>query len=329
MSFDWQGFLDGYGVPYITKGANVARNHISIHCPFCGAEDPSQHLTISLQGKGWRCYRNHEHAGKNPARLISAVLRVTRQEADRIAGNNTYIPDDFMGAVNVALGDRKSETGARYLPLPQEFRKLDPEKRSAAPFVRYLQGRGYRMVDIEQLFGRHGLMYAVEGKQRGRIIFPVEFNGKLVSWTGRSIYPDEQLRYKTLSTDPEVEDYPALGPISDFLLWHDDIKDGGRVLVLCEGPFDALKVRTLGRRHGIRATCCFTSQPSESQIDMLFDIVPRYERRLLLLDRGTLAKAMKVASALAGTGMVPRAVPEGFKDPGTFRTEADLLRAVA
>lgn len=327
--FDWQGFLDGYGVHYITKGSNVARNHLSIHCPMCGAEDTSHHLTINLLGKGWRCYRNSEHRGKNPARLIMAVLGVSRQEADRIAGNNVYIPDDFMGAVKDALGGRKSEAGTRFLPMPDEFRPLDPTRRSALPFVRYLESRGYDARQIDEMHYRHEMMYAVDGKQRGRVIFPIRYNDQLVSWTGRSIYKNEELRYKTLSTDPEVERYPALGPISDFLLWHDDLLAGGETLVLCEGPFDSLRVRTLGRSYGVRSTCCFTAQPSEAQIDALYDIAPLYKRRVLLLDRGTLATAMRVTSALAGLGVVPRAVPRHVKDPGDFRLWEDLRLALA
>lgn len=328
MAFDWMGFLDGYGVKYITRGANVARNHVSIHCPFCGSEDPSEHMSINFAQGGWKCYRKPlEHYGKNPARLVAAVLNIPKDQADRIVGNSVYVPDDLVGEVNRLIGRKVSEAGTRFLPMPDEFRPLTFKRRSSRPFIAYLERRGFTERDIDRMYERHGLMYAVDGKQRHRIIFPVEHDGQLVTWTGRDIY-DSELRYKTLSTDPEVERYPALGPISDFLLWHDDIAEGGETLVLCEGPFDALKVRTLGRGRGIYATCAFTAQFSASQMEALYDVAPRFKRRVLLLDRGTLATAMKMAAELRALQIVPRAVPKGFKDPGEFRDARDLLGAI-
>lgn len=330
MAFDWLGFLDSYGVPYITKGANVAKNHVSIHCPFCGSEDPSEHMSINFDRGGWKCYRKPlEHYGKNPARLVAAVLGISKDQADTMVGNAVYIPSDFMGAVNRLIGPKlQSEAGTRFLRLRDEFRPLELGRRSARPFVRYLEGRGFKPSEIERMHDRHGLMYAVDGPQRNRIIFPVEFDGALVSWTGRSINPDEQLRYKTLSTDPDTERYPALGPISDFLLWGDDIAAGGECLALCEGPFDALNVRTLGRSLGVYATCCFTAQPSAAQMEALYTVAPRFKRRVLLLDRGTLATSLKIASELAALQIDPRAVPAPFKDPGEFRTSRDLIAAL-
>jgi hypothetical protein len=175
---------------------------------------------------------------------------------------------------------------------------------------------------------RHGLCYATTGRFKGRIIFPIEKDGVLQTYTGRTVYADEDLRYKTLSQDPEKEEHPASGPVSDFLLWHDDIAEGGKVLVLCEGPFDALKVRTLGRGHGIYASCCFTAQPSMLQIEALYDIAPGFERRVLLLDRGTLATTLRTESGLAGLGFRSVFLPERYKDPGELESPQALLRTL-
>ena len=95
-------------------------------------------------------------------------------------------------------------------------------------------------------------------------------------------------------------------------------------LVLCEGPFDALKVDVLGRDYGIAATCFFTSAPTDAQIALLHDLCPQFRRKVLLLDRGTLALAMRVNSRLAGLGVITREVSGDLKDPGvhnaaTFR----------
>jgi hypothetical protein len=60
-----------------------------------------------------------------------------------------------------------------------------------------------------------------------------------MTYTGRTIYPDIELRYKTLSYDPELEEIPAVGPISDYLLFYDKLMKNDwdcDVLIYCEGP---------------------------------------------------------------------------------------------
>lgn len=329
MAFDWQGFLDSYNVHYVSKGANVAKNHISVKCPFCGSEDPSEHMTIHLGGNGWRCYRKHEHRGVKPQRLVQHLLGVTWQEANRICGGSVFIPDDFLGAVQAKLSPQVLND-TRKLDVPMDFRNLDPGKPSARPFVNYLLDRHFTMNQIARMAPLHGLMYAVRGPYRNRVIFPVWHMGRLVSWTARSINPDVELRYKTLSTEEnDYDPQPALGPISDFLLWFDDIVDGGDTLCLCEGPFDALKVRTLGRRYGIYATCCFTAQPSAAQMELLYELVDVFPRRYLLLDEGTLGTTLRVAQDLAALRIKPVYLPKWLKDPGELREENDLLEILS
>lgn len=326
--FDWQQFLDSYHIRYVTKGANVARGHISVHCPMCGAEDPSEHMTINLAGKGWRCYRNDNHRGVRPARLVAQLLNIPIPQAMIIVGQSVFIPEDFMGAVMSKLRPAAVEAISE-VPWPKEFKPLNDDLHSSRIFIRYMLGRGYSIAQINRMHRYHGLCFATQGPQRGRIIFPVEYSGKLQSWTGRTVYPDVELRYKTLSTDPENAEYPATGPISDFLLWHDDLLDGGDCLVLVEGPFDALKVRTLGRGERIFSTCCFTASPSDAQIELLHDVAPLFKRRVLLLDRNTLGKTLKVASELASLRFEARSLPSRFKDPGELEHTDDLLDALS
>src|SRR6185503_11264139 len=39
---DWEHTLSQHGVPYATRGPNVARGAIAVKCPFCGPADPSE-----------------------------------------------------------------------------------------------------------------------------------------------------------------------------------------------------------------------------------------------------------------------------------------------
>jgi hypothetical protein len=60
----------------------------------------------------------------------------------------------------------------------------------------------------------------------------------------------------------------------------------------------------------------FTNSPTTEQVDLLYDLVPRFENRYLLLDRDMFFMSVKVSSELSGLGLVPVLLPEGVKDPG-------------
>jgi len=331
MSFDWISFLDSSHIHYVTSGPNVSRGNVAAHCPFCGSADPSQHMSINIESKGWRCFRNRDHSGKSPVRLVQALLGTTYERAEAIVNSSTFIPDDFMGAVMRKLSPPPEPERKTRLRIPKEFRRI--EYRAASKrYTDYLEGptRLYTRRQIETLTDNYDMYYCTEGKQRGRVVFLVKFKGKLMTWTGRTIYSQEELRYKTLSADPEIEEHPAHGPINNYLLWYDDIManaDDCHTLVLCEGPFDALRVNVLGGSHGIVATCCFTATPSALQIDLLHDTVGVYKRRCLLLDRGTLGTAMRQQALMSSLNMHVLSLPANVKDPGLL-DETSLLKTI-
>lgn len=322
MAIDLLRLFDTYGVGYVLSGPNVARGHCAIRCPWCGESDPSQHMSVSLEGRGWRCYRNHDHRGKSAARLLAAAAKMPLDAAKRIVGETTFVPENFMDAVMAQL-EPPSKHSDHNLTLPKEFKpiRLLP---SARPYINYLEDRGFPRATILSLTQRFNIRYATQGDYHGRIIFPVKCEGRLVSWVGRTISQRVELRYKALGTD-EDDDPRALGPLPDYLLWFDDLMEcDADTIILCEGPFDALKVMTLGWRLGIVATCFFTSAPSASQIELAHELLPRFKHRALMLDRGTLPLALKVAGSMSSLGV--RAIEPPCKDPGEL--SAPLLERI-
>lgn len=317
--FDLIQFFDQHGIKYRQSGANVSRGNVATHCPWCGPDDPSEHLSVSIEGKGFRCWRHPDHRGKNPARLVRALLRCSMDKAREIVGHSVYIPESIGDRVQALFAKQSDETYDA-IRMPAEFKPF-AAKPSGRPYERYLRDRGFTLPQIDRFTKRYGIRYCVDGPFAGRIIFPVMFDGELVSWTGRSISPRATLRYKALTPDAEsaaeIGYKPALGAISHYLLWYDQLeRSGGDLLVLCEGPFDALKVDVLGRAHGIRATCFFTAAPTEAQMDLLHSLARRYDRTMLLLDQGTVGLGMRVSRQLAALGIESTWLPPGFKDPG-------------
>jgi hypothetical protein len=331
MAFDWMRFLESNSVHHQTTGPNVSRGFVVVRCPMCGSEDHGEHMSINLKSGGWRCFRRPDsHRGGNPAGLVAALLGINAESARAIVGTNVHIPDDVLGTVRGLLGPTVHKDPAR-IAMPAEFKPIRYQ-RSAKRFRDYLKGpsRNFTDKEIDRLTDEYGLRYCTQGKFRGRIIFPVWDHGKLVSYTGRTIYPDQELRYLTLSTDAEKDDPPAWGPINDYLLFYDQLvenADDCDTLILCEGPFDALKVSVLGRPYGIEATCFFTATPSQAQIYKLHDLVPVYRNRYLMLDAGTLAAALRTQFDMEALQCTVLTLPKNTKDPGLL-TRDQLLKIV-
>lgn len=333
MTFDWIQFLEQNSIHYVTQGRNITKNQIGLKCPWCGQADPSEHLAVNLNGSGYRCRRQPDlHWGKNPAKLIQVLLGCSWEQANRLAGNTTVNLDDFMSKIRATFNKPVVETRTSKLVLPKEFKEFS-NKPSAKPFVEYMRRRGYNDKQIQQAKD-YGIYYASMGLYKGRIIFTVVENGKLVGWTGRTIYPNEAVRYKTLTNDIEKAkergEIPASSPITEFLLWHDRLSQtDADTIVLCEGPFDSLRVNILGEHLGIVSTCFFTSTMSATQKNKLYEILPRFNNRYILLDQGTFAKADKIRSELVSFGVEVKRLPKEIDDPGELTTTNILRRVLA
>lgn len=315
---DWPAILTQNRIEYVESGPNVSKNYVAVKCPFCGVSDPSQHMTISRTSSYWKCWRNPSHHGRDPVKLLSSLMRCTYAQAQAILGPeiSTPLPDNLLATVQAKLSPPPADDPEVY-DLPEEFKKFK-DVPSADRFVSYLRRRKFSRSDIWWMSSRYGLRYCTRGDFQGRIIFPVVYQDQLLGWTGRSIYPGERLRYKTE------------GALTSQLLWYDDIlKDSewANTIVLCEGPFDALKVSVLGHYRGIVSTCFFTSSLSDGQLDRLYDLLPLYRHRYLILDRGAVGATLRAAKRLRALSVETRWLPEGIKDPGVL-TKQGLYRLV-
>lgn len=323
MAFNWISFLNSYRVPFSERGPNTSRGNVVVHCPFCGGRDSGMHMSVSTEGRGWRCFRDHTHRGKSPSRLVAALAGIDLDRARTIVGEAVFLPDNAMARVRELLAPTPSKNKIPPLRLPEAFRAFSSSP-SARPYVNYLADRGFPVRDIARYTERYDLRYCTQGPFRQRVIFPVWFEGELVSWTGRSIDPNATLRYKALTRDPEIAREqgfePSRGAISHYVLWYDHlVKADASALVLCEGPFDALKICVLGRRYGVQATCFFTSAPTQQQLVILQDLISKYRRRIVMLDsKGTLSTGIQITNALSMLGVENYKLPKSLKDPGEF-----------
>ncbi len=331
--FDWTSFLDQRSVEYVTAGKNVSRGSIAIKCIFC-SDDPSEHLNIKLHAEGngfFRCYRCHKRGGD--AFLLSQLLQCSIEDARQMTAGGQVLPTNISTVLLNMLQPEQRQESEHVLDLPSVFRKFG-EHVSCRPYRLYMAARGYKVSPADRYTTRYGLRYCAVGTFAGRVIFPVYYKDRLISWAGRSIFASAKQRYLALTPDEdraaEQDLTPAVAPVSHYLLWYNRLmKSDAHTLVLTEGPFDALKIEYLARKHGVRATCFFTSAPTQQQIAHLYDLVPRFKRTVLLLDDEALSMGMNTMDRLGPLGIEYRQMPRGIKDPGDINDLQTLMRILA
>lgn len=343
MRFDWKRFFSQNHIPYVEHGPNTGRGNANIKCPWCGANDPSEHMGVNLRWGYWGCLRNSAHRGKDPVRLVRALLRCSEEEARRVVGVKEAAAasvDELTGSLSklrAVLGEIVEETFNEKLTFPKEFKRLTLASPLAAPYVLYLKERGYRDAQIEWLSEHYELYYATKGLYRQRIVVPIKDRyGELLSWTARTIKPDVQPRYRTLRVFKNSED--GQGPFAKIASNHTVLglpvlwaAHNPRVLVIVEGPFDALKVTAFGASLGVYATCLFGLNVYPAQIAELQELAGRFDRVYLLLDEDAVFQRLRIMEALRLVGVQALKMPPGTDDPGALsggevtRISLDLL----
>lgn len=297
-----------------------------MQCPFCGSADKGQHMGISLRGRGWGCWRNTRHRGKDPARLLSAVLHVNYSQAAALVergGGHAGTDNDLLTQLNKLRGGTL-EPEPVHFQMPKEIKPLESQRHKLHEiFFQYLmEERGYSHEDTMRLCKRFGLYYCLSGTFAYRLIIPIaDLEGRLVTWTGRSVSPTAEPRYLTLSWKAgrmqELGLPLAREPITDCLLQEGKLfNEPTKTLVLCEGPLDAIRVDYACRKQYVHATCLFGKAVSDRQIDKLATLSEFYDDCVLLLDSDAELDLLEMSTRLGPLGFRILKLPGAWKDPG-------------
>ena len=335
---DLRGLLNAHHIPFVETGANVSSDSIGLSCPFCG-DDPSQHLNLSVVEETlgwWFCWRDRAHRGRKPNYLLSKLLSKNKKEVELLLlewgaeeagkGDLQYFaqlnPNHLFGDARVTA--IKDPLDADAVKWPAEFRSIHPK---VGPYHEYLRhDRGFGNL-TNSLVDYYALHYATQGLWAHRIIVPVFLDHKVVTWTARTVN-NSPLRYRTIRTTPRDVDSPALRgePISSVgiksvLFNFDRLK--GKVLVICEGPFDAMKIDLFGASRGVRATCLFGNAVSPSQLYALSYLSHFFNRVVIGWDnKGVFDDiiGLRLQENLRALGKIGLKsfleLPEGVEDPG-------------
>lgn len=306
----WEQFLTDHSIEYVTQGPNTKKGEVSVQCPWCGEEDPSQHLGINLTREVWGCHRDGQHRGKSTVRLIQALLGCSVAQAGHLRSQYERSDPDDLSEALALLGSSEEPQGEVDMTVrwPSEFRLPTKGDR----FSNYLHSRGF--VNIRSLTKRHNLRCATTGRYKDRLIFPLYLNG-LIGWTGRAIIdPVSAPRYLASSENVKMTLYGYETP-----------KHSGNLLVLVEGPFDALRINHIAY-FGVHAEALMGTSMTPSQLILIRQQAKNFDRVLIMLDAEAEGPAMQVEDAIA-TSNLRRYTLDPGEDPGNL-TNYRLDRAI-
>lgn len=278
---NFEKLFKDYNVPYSLK---INRGWVNCNCPFCDTKKTSFNLGFNPAGNYYHCWKSqHSYSLQE---VLSILLSVPINEVDNIL-------KDYAGVGEVLPEKKKSKI--KYLELPTNtFTKAERK---------YLKARGFSPKYLNEKYKIVG--GGISGDWKFRIIIPVYVNGKLMSWTGRSILSKEKLkqleipRYKNLAIEKSVKN------IKELFFNLDNCK--GKEVVLTEGPFDVL-------RFDGNAICSMGTELTEGQVSLLAE---KFEKVFILFDNEPEAqeKARKFGMQLSSIGMEVEIV-EAYEDFG-------------
>ncbi len=244
---DFVRLFKDYRILYSTT---VNRGWTNVSCPYCDTKVDSFNMGFNPDGH-CNCWKCGNHDIKD---VLSLVLRIPRREVEDVL-------KVYRGRLSSDIVTKRKAL-AQSLELPTEgFTKAERK---------YLKNRDY---DPDYLHEKYGLVGGgITGRWKGRIIIPIYYNHRLVSWTARSILPKDEIkafkipRYKNLSIEESV-----MNPKDTFFnldnCRHDEV-------VLTEGSFDVM-------RFGDDWMCSLGTQLTQNQLRILSE---RFKKVYIMFD---------------------------------------------
>ena len=295
IQFNVLQFYHDHRIRYVTEGHKHCQDGwVQIPCPFC-VGNPGYHLGYNLRENFFNCWRC---GGKSILYTVKGLLGVSWSEAGSLVyryGSKSY-------------REREGQSRTR---IREQTVKLPPGSGPlSARHKKYLDRRGYDPDTIEQIWKILGT--GPLGKYKHRIIAPIYFESKIVSYQGRDITGRADLPYKACPQDQEVIDHKDV-------LYGADLVPGSRVVVV-EGIFDAWRL-------GPGAVATFGVKFKKSQIRLLKNfsrIFVMYDSKAE--DPAAWIQAKKLANSLSAFNVDVELLDLDSGDPGGLRQdEADEI----
>lgn len=281
MKWNTVKFCQDYRIPY-----KLTRKWIQTSCPWCGDSDLKG--GFSLSGTQAGCFK----CGSHPVpETIQRMLMCSRQEAQEIINS-------YQGSYSYQNMLSDEQVAASKVDLPGRLKMRKVHKR-------YIESRGF---DPAELTKEWGLRFTgpEDPEWRFRIIMPIFFKGKIVSFQGRDVTGNENvIRYKGAKIEESVLHYKkTLYGIE---------KCRGGVAAVVEGVFDMYNM-------GAGFVCVFGTSMTHAQIRLLAEL----DHVIFLFDpddENAWKKSKKYVLELRTLGVKAERVRYDGGDPGSLKLD--------
>jgi hypothetical protein len=317
-------FLDDINTSYIDLGPNVKKGNINIQCPLC-SDDPSFHMGVDLKTGVFGCWRDSSHSG-NFTYLVKILTNCSWEEAKKISGSrkSRLSMESTLDRVKNILADDKTEEEKpklKELKLPSEIRQIR-EGGITRYFWKYLNSqRGFNdKKKLEELIKTKKIYCCLTREWAYRLIFPIYYEGRLVTWTSRSILErGHTISYLDLSIEKSIRHIKKCLYDFDDLYIH-----GGETLFVTEGIFDCLKLQFfLPKKYS--ATCLFTKTIRDEQLYLLLKLTKRFKNIKILLDTDAQIESLRITNSFhSWQNVTVKKLPRGVNDPGEMNKKQVL-----
>jgi len=174
--------LNRLSIQYVTEGEKHCRpGWINLECPYCTG-NPGYHLGFHIDAEYFNCYR----CGGHP--VVETLSKLSNLSSSQVRS----LIRQYGGKTRLAI---KKDVIVR----PRAFRFPSGTGPLQPNHIAYLQKRNFDPEMLERIWGLKGTGPIAEldkADYRLRIIIPIYWEGKIVSFQGRTISPNEPIRYK-------------------------------------------------------------------------------------------------------------------------------------
>lgn len=269
MAFDAEEFFRDNAVNVRTEGHKHCRpGWINMPCPFCTG-NPGYHLGYNLSADFFRCWRCGFHS----------ITEVVREIAGVPWGKAKDLTREYWTGSRSLAQDIRKRAAATELKFPSGTEDLSPRHLS------YLTRRGFKAVEVRDTWRL--LATGPTGPYRHRIIAPIRYNRRLVSYQGRDFTGKQREPYKACAIEEEVINH------KEILYGLDEVP--GREVILVEGITDVWRL-------GPGAVAGFGIEMKQSQILLLAE---KFRKVFVMFDDDPQAvkKAWEISSGLSMVGV--------------------------
>ena len=259
--FDVRTFYDDYNIPYTTEGKNTQKGWINTKCPFC--EDTSNHLGFNIKDNYFFCWKCRWHS------IWDVISNLTPVENPNYIIKKYDIKYKILPDNNKKIKINKNKT----IKIPgSKLNKIHKD---------YLMNRGYNPNYIIKKYKITGTNHL--GDYCFRIIAPIFYHNKIVSYQGRDITNIAKLRYKACKKENEIMYHKNI-------LYNIDNCNNNYIIVT-EGIFDVWAL-------GDNSCCTFGKNYSKNQLLMM----SKYENVFVFFDNDNAGQnaAEKLCNELSG-----------------------------